>query len=653
MVSWWRITFVGFIAAVAVAAWYVWPKATRRETEGVAPPPSLDKKEAPRTAIATEPQLATLPLASVRSWQQIDNPQQDGWTTEVFSERAGAVLNHIGDFLVSQQVELPAPLAEVAAADFASDQLSPDARTTLLEDGVLRSERWADPPPLAEYDLPTAPAAEWLANAPYRGEAGLAHVLGQLRQSWGRQSPAQYKFKLFRVQLSEQQAITRQYVSLSGTTAAGRCEQQATWRIYWTLADVSSSPRIRAIVLEDFQQTIAKGESPLFSDCTQSILGANECYRQQFLIGLDQWLERIQETRYFSPLGTPGLAVGDVDGDGRDDLYVCQEHGLPNRLFLQQADGTAREVAHDWGVDWLEGSRSALLVDLDNDGDQDLVVALLGSVVVAENQDRRGYKIRAVLPTDDDTMSLCAADYDHDADVDIYVCVDYPNDYFSETSEISVIGGESNAVYYDANNAGRNSLFRNDIAADAWKFTDVTKQTGLDENNSRFSLAAAWEDFDNDGDQDLYVANDFGRNNLYRNERMPDGTRRFVDMAEQARAEDPASGMSVDWADIDRDGRMDLYVGNMFSAAGGRITFQQQFKPDATEDVRTALRRFARGSTLLKNVDGQTFDDVSYPAGVTVGRWAWSSNFVDINNDGWQDIVVANGYITSDDTGDL
>lgn len=104
--------------------------------------------------------------------------------------------------------------------------------------------------------------------------------------------------------------------------------------------------------------------------------------------------------------------------------------------------------------------------------------------------------------------------------------------------------------YHDANNGGRNLLLRN---TGTWQFEDVTRRTGLDENNSRFTMAAAWEDYDNDGDQDLYVANDFGRNDLYRND---DG--HFTDIAHVAGVEDQASGMSVTWSDANRDGRMDV-----------------------------------------------------------------------------------------------
>jgi tetratricopeptide (TPR) repeat protein len=98
--------------------------------------------------------------------------------------------------------------------------------------------------------------------------------------------------------------------------------------------------------------------------------------------------------------------VGDVNGDGLDDLYVCDGLWLPNRLYTQQPDGTLLDVSASAGVDWLESSHSALMVDLDNDGDQDLAVAILGAVVAAENDGSGHFTVRHVAPVSDDTMSI-------------------------------------------------------------------------------------------------------------------------------------------------------------------------------------------------------------------------------------------------------
>ena len=142
------------------------------------------------------------------------------------------------------------------------------------------------------------------------------------------------------------------------------------------------------------------------------------------------------------------------------------------------------------------------------------------------------------------------------------------------------------------------------------------------------------------------MANDYGRDSLYQNTKG-----KFRDISAAAGAEDAASGMSVAWGDLNRDGWMDAYVGNMWSSAGNRITLQPEFKADADEEIKNRLQRFARGNTLLHNNGDQTFRDTSKAAGVAMGRWAWSSQLADINNDGWEDILIANGYLTGDDAG--
>ena len=111
--------------------------------------------------------------------------------------------------------------------------------------------------------------------------------------------------------------------------------------------------------------------------------------------------------------------------------------------------------------------------------------------------------------------------------------------------------------------------------------------------------------------------------------------------------------MSVSWGDYNHDGLMDLYVANMFSAAGNRITKQQQFMNQSSDELKAEIQYIARGNTLFENLGDGTFRDASVEAGVTMGRWSWGSLFADVNNDGLVDLLVANGFLTRDDTDDL
>ncbi|MCA9214470.1 MAG: VCBS repeat-containing protein, partial [Planctomycetales bacterium] len=98
---------------------------------------------------------------------------------------------------------------------------------------------------------------------------------------------------------------------------------------------------------------------------------------------------------------------------------------------------------------------------------------------------------------------------------------------------------------------------------------------------------------------------------------------------------------------------LDVYVGNMFSSAGNRIAFQKRFHTNAADQTRRLFQRHARGNTLFASRSANQFEDITLEAGVNMGRWAWSSNLVDLNNDGMLDIVVANGFVTNDDPHDL
>ncbi len=587
-------------------------------------------------------ELATIPSRSaiLEDWRKkADDPERDGWDTEVMAGAAQGQLDLVGELLIAgDPTRAVKAIRELLTEDDALGPLVPAPLERVFKDGLATVERSNREP-------------RWSKPA-----GGLVGALAGAGPGPGEQKGARFKFKILRVLPAEtgEGFVTHQYFSINWRTAETVVEQYATWVVHWQQRG-DAPPLIQRVGVGKFEQTRTSSVAgrSLFADCTESVLGANASYREQLLFGLNHWLARIP---YRAPLnfsGSPGLALGDVNGDGLDDLYLCQEPGLPNRLYLQNRDGTLRDVSAEWGVDWLEDSRSALLLDFDNDGDQDLAVAVYGGVVLASNEEGVGFRLRAVLPTSRSTTSLSAADFDRDGRLDLYVCAYAPDGLLTDPVGAQVGALPNRFVYHDSNGGAANSLFHNRTRAPgAWEFADVTNEVGLELNNRRWSFAAAWEDFDNDGDQDLYVANDFGRNNLYRNDSRS-GAPAFVDVAAESGVEDSASGMSASWGDCDRDGRMDVYVSNMFSAAGSRITAQRKFKPGVSESLRRRFQHFARGNTLLRNVGEQGFGDVSVPAGVTMGRWAWGSNFADLNNDGWEDLVVANGNVTADDDGDL
>ena len=560
---------------------------------------------------------------SKSKWNAIDNPSEDGWKTEALAEYANKKLKQLGDLFFNDGT-----LETIITSDFSTDPLSPkELKTMLSKDSIIIQ------------------SADIQSNTKKEGAEHLQKELVSTRNQTSELPEERYiKFKIVGIDLKSDQETfnTKVLFNINYKTNSNIVQKNAVWSINWKGLDEHT--KISDITIQSFSQAIRQKAFPLFTEITESVIGENSCYTTQLAHGMNHWLTRAPVRAMLNRFGTPGISIGDVNGDGLDDFFLCQEPGLPNRLFIQQKDGKALELSKEWGVDWIEDSRSSVIADFDNDGDQDLAVACYGMVVIANNNNQRGFEPVTVLRTSWSTSSLAAADYDNDGLIDLYVCA-----YVNEDNGDSIGTGSNEFVYHDAENGAANTLFKNTTKDTGnLSFIDVTEQVGLNINNSRWSFAASWEDYDNDGDQDLYVANDYGRNNLYNNDKG-----KFTDLASETDSEDSASGMSVSWADYDRDGNMDLYVSNMFSAAGNRITNQKQFKNSTQQSVRERFRRFARGNTLLRNT-GQIFQDTSLSAGVNMGRWAWGSNFIDFNNDTFPDLIVANGYLTSkSESGDL
>ena len=117
-------------------------------------------------------------------------------------------------------------------------------------------------------------------------------------------------------------------------------------------------------------------------------------------------------------------------------------------------------------------------------------------------------------------------------------------------------------------------------------------------------------------------------------------------MAASAGALDYGAGMSATFFDYDNDGLLDIYTGNMWSAPGQRVTSAPTFMPDATPEVRALYRRHVRGNSLLRNLGDGRFEDKTLEAHAEMGRWAWSSDALDFDSDGWDDLYVVNGMLT-------
>jgi len=427
---------------------------------------------------------------------------------------------------------------------------------------------------------------------------------------------------------------------LVGSKDNTREQRTGFWR--WKITrDDSAKWQVRR--WEWLGETVVQVRGSAFVDITQKTLGNIDSYRSQLLRGSDHWRTVLDAACGIDVYGNNRVAAGDFDNDGFDDLYICQPSGLPNRLYRNRGDGTFEDVTDTAGVGVLDGTACALFADFQNHGLQDLLVVCANGPLLFVNQGNRTFKLRQDAfkfadPPQGTFTHAAVADYDSDGRLDIYFCL---YSYYLGLDQYHYP-----APYFDARNGPPNFLFHNEGDG---AFVDRTKAAGLNAENDRYSFACAWGDMNGNGHPDLYVANDFGRNNLYRNN--GDGT--FAAVSDEAHVQDVGAGMSATWLDVSNNGKQDIYVSNMWSAAGLRVSEQTAFHAKDPSEIRALYRQHARGNSLYRNLGNGKFENASDHAGVGIGRWAWSSDSWDFDHDGYPDLYIANGYISGPDERDL
>jgi tetratricopeptide (TPR) repeat protein/peroxiredoxin len=429
------------------------------------------------------------------------------------------------------------------------------------------------------------------------------------------------------------------YEIVGAGTGFYREQRIGDWQLIWRLAGRGD---FKVAQWQLFDETQARSLSPVYADVAAPAFGGNNAYSAQMLHGVDYWRTVLDGACGIDIYGHNGISAADIDNDGFDDLYVCQPAGLPNRLFRNRGDGTFEDITDRYGLGILENTACALFADFDNDGRQDVIVVRANGPLLFLNQGDGRFLLQPEAfkfanPPQGTFTGAAVADYNRDGWLDIYFCL---YSFYQGTGQYKYP-----SPYHDAKNGPPNFLMRNNRDG---TFLDVTAQSGLDKNNTRYSFCCAWGDSNNDGWPDLYVVNDFGRKNLYHNN--GDGT--FTDVAPKLDVEDVGAGMSVSWFDSDNNGSPDLYVANMWTAAGIRVSMLDAFKKDSAPNVRALYQKHAMGNSLLRN-RGAKFEDSTQISGTGMGRWAWTSDAFDFDHDGYNDIYVLNGMVSGPKRYDL
>jgi hypothetical protein len=367
------------------------------------------------------------------------------------------------------------------------------------------------------------------------------------------------------------------------------------------------------------------------------------------------------DTRFFPDAVNihPALSVVDIDRDGWDDLYVCVRWGK-NILFRNRGDGTFKEVASNYGLDIEGRSTSATFADFDNDGDPDLMLGRslersqylvnAGGLFIESSFT----KVEGELPFL--VTSTSAADYNGDGLLDVFFSTYSPLDitaritgtssetpewaqkFLSKEEAIEVNRRHKEYHAFLGQVGPPNVLFVN--KGDG-KFARASESATLEGYRNTFQ--ATWSDFDKDGDPDLYLANDFAPDNFFRN----DGAAGFTDITADTGTGLMGFGMGAAFGDYDNDGFQDLYVSNMYSKAGRRITAQ-------VPGLDQRMVAGAEGNYLFRNIDGAKFQRTSgldKPAlQVANAGWSWGGQFADFDNDGFLDLYVSSGFYSPPDS---
>ena len=336
--------------------------------------------------------------------------------------------------------------------------------------------------------------------------------------------------------------------------------------------------------------------------------------------GLD--FSHVQSTDHRSGPMAPGGAVGDFNNDGYPDLFVIGGGGVADALFINNTDGTFSNQAEAWGIVILHRGVAATVGDYDSDGDDDIFITSLGPVnqidgpgqhILYRNEGRFFTNVAgqagvaATTATYPDGYGAAFGDYDRDGDLDLFV---------GGWHTIPALGAR---------------LFRNEGDG---SFLNVTKKAGVISRGTH-AFGAIWADMDGDRYPELLVAGDFGTNRYYRNSR--DGRFEEIDPGTGVAATQDSdewvigkayNGMGTAVADFNRDGRPDWFV----TAIWPTFAFASNFW----------------GNGLYINHGNHIYTEAAESAGVHDGGWGWGTGAVDLDNDGWTDLLMTNGWPTLD-----
>jgi hypothetical protein len=363
--------------------------------------------------------------------------------------------------------------------------------------------------------------------------------------------------------------------------------------------------------------------------------------------------------------GGSGVALGDIDGDGWCDVYLCRIEG-PNALYRNLGHWRFEDITGPAGVACAgQHSTGAVLVDVDGDGDLDLLVNAIGGgtrLFFNDGAGRFTESVNAGLLGKSGATSMALADVDGDGDLDLYVANYRTNTIRSTGLQVLIINGKrvlrpQDRDQYEFTPEGLllehgevDALYLNNGKG---QFTPVSWTGGafLDEDGKplaagpkEWGLSVMFRDVNGDLAPDLYVCNDFWSPDRFW---INDGAGRYRALPRLAQRNSSTFSMGVDFADVNRDGQDDFFVLDMLSRDHARRMRQRAMLGQAADkstigqiDDRPQIER----NTLFVSRGDGSYAELAQYGGVQASEWSWGVVFVDVDLDGFEDMLITTGH---------
>ena len=319
------------------------------------------------------------------------------------------------------------------------------------------------------------------------------------------------------------------------------------------------------------------------------------------------------------------VSVCDFDNDGWNDFYVTNSsYNSKNSLYHNQKDGSFIDVAPGYGLADLNKkgtgtSMGSVWADFDNDGFEDILIYKWGKPELFKNEEGKAFTnvtSNSGLPAWINSNTAIWLDYNSDGNIDLFIGGYFPEDIDMWNIEHTSILTES---FEYSQNGGRNFLMEN---SGKGSFIDVSLKSGIE--STRWTLAAGAADINEDGYPELIVANDYGVDEFYIN----DNGEGFIEEGVSTNIGfSPKSGMNVSIGDVQNEGKLGIYISNI--TEDGILLQGNNLWIPSSETEKTSYINQAVGK------------------GVVNGGWSYGAQFGDLNNDGFNDLFVANGFISA------